>query len=893
VKQNPVRWLTVCAGVAAGSCLVAPALGQFSQGPDVIVGEIPNISNYGNVGSIYAYAIGTTSCNKGNENLLWIAGTNEHPVISQNVYRFHNGRFEHIGQAWLKHGFTALTGNACNLGCNGQGGSVLGVGCSDPYSSGLNGSQGGLGPKSEVNASTGFFPFPFTTRNQTGNAIYKRLQVHADDINATLFPGARYFVSSQYIAADDAAAGNDLNNSAYREVQFASNGNMSFVPGSTTQRERAVIEAWAAVDPTITLSTIDIPGDGRFWVGSKATQLGPNLWEYEYAVLNYNSHRSAQAFRVPLTGSPSIAGTGFSDVRYHSGGGIVDNYDQSPWTVNIGSGEVSWATQTFAQNELANALRWDTTYNFRFQANAAPQTGSITLDLFRPGSPNSVPLTAVTPGGASGGLINDDCANALPITDSAFFNTTDATTDGPDEPGSCNFFGNSHINKDVWFVWTAPCNGTAVFSTDNPATDFDTKMGIYVGGCPASGGTIVACNDDIGGGNLRSRIELGVLEGQTYHIRIGGYTNSSGVTASGNGILTVTAPNCGGQDPDPPTGVPNDNCANAIALGDGIPYSGTIVGATSEGHRGPCGSGATANRPDAWFRYTPAVSGSVSISTCNMAGFDTVLDVRLSCSDTASSSTVACLDDSSGCGLTQNLIMNMTAGQTYLIRIFGFSGATGTYTILVTGGGGVEDPVDPVGPTNDDCADRFGISIGSYPFTTTDANTDGVPAPCAFNAGADVWFNFSSTINGTATITTAGSQFDTVLEVFSGNGCTDFDARRIACDDDGGPGLTSEVVIPVTDLSFFTIRVSGYNGASGDGILTITTQTTPVEPCPCDRDGDGVQTIADYFAYLTEFFDQLGGPGSADLDGDGVVSVTDYFEFLNCLVAIGANTPCP
>jgi len=38
--------------------------------------------------------------------------------------------------------------------------------------------------------------------------------------------------------------------------------------------------------------------------------------------------------------------------------------------------------------------------------------------------------------------------------------------------------------------------------------------------------------------------------------------------------------------------------------------------------------------------------------------------------------------------------------------------------------------------------------------------------------------------------------------------------------------------------------------------------------------------------YLTEFFDQLGGPGSADIDIDidnnGSVSIGDSFDVLNC-----------
>src|SRR6185295_15691427 len=108
---------SISAVLALGLCIVSQrTMAQCTnptQGPDVIVGDLSDVGNFGKVGNISAYAIGTTSCNIGNVNVKWIAGTNEHPVIGQNMYRLKNGRFEQVGLSWLKHGFTALTGTIC------------------------------------------------------------------------------------------------------------------------------------------------------------------------------------------------------------------------------------------------------------------------------------------------------------------------------------------------------------------------------------------------------------------------------------------------------------------------------------------------------------------------------------------------------------------------------------------------------------------------------------------------------------------------------------------------------------------------------------------------------------------------------------------------------------
>ena len=77
------------------------------------------------------------------------------------MFRLKDGRFEQIGQSWLKHGFFAESLNLCCNSCSGDPtGNHLGVGCSDPYTSSRNGSQGNLGPRSTVNASTGVSVIP-------------------------------------------------------------------------------------------------------------------------------------------------------------------------------------------------------------------------------------------------------------------------------------------------------------------------------------------------------------------------------------------------------------------------------------------------------------------------------------------------------------------------------------------------------------------------------------------------------------------------------------------------------------------------------------------------------------------------------------------------------------
>ena len=128
--------LTPGARAQGGDANTCDAIGDI---PDVIVGDMQGIVRNGTASGITAYSIGTFSCNAGSCWLDWFGQSTRHPVIGSNMYRLKDGRFEQVGQSWLKHGFFALSNNLCYSDCNGTNGSHLGVHCADPYDTSLNG----------------------------------------------------------------------------------------------------------------------------------------------------------------------------------------------------------------------------------------------------------------------------------------------------------------------------------------------------------------------------------------------------------------------------------------------------------------------------------------------------------------------------------------------------------------------------------------------------------------------------------------------------------------------------------------------------------------------------------------------------------------------------------
>jgi len=326
----------------------------------------------------------------------------------------------------MKHAFTALSQNLC-CSCGAGGGSTLGIGCSDPYTSGRNGSQvttvGGCGPKFEVNAHSGAITFPYTFRNQSlpETSITRRCQILETDLDPAQNTGALYFAEAQYVTPDDAAARNQNNNCSYRRMTVSgtlASHNLACALVAATVRQKAAIQAWKDTDASVTETIITTAEEtppsqplnttGRMILSAKATDLGGGQWHYEYALFNMNSDRGASAFSVPISPGITVSNTGFHDVPYHSGDGFgsvignLKNIDGTDWPVTTDSCSVHWnVVPLVAPNDPRNTnyLRWGTMYNYRFDSNVPPTTGNVTLTYWKTaaGLPATIDVSTVIP----------------------------------------------------------------------------------------------------------------------------------------------------------------------------------------------------------------------------------------------------------------------------------------------------------------------------------------------------------------------------------------------------------------------------------------------------------------------------------------------------------------
>ena len=189
------------------------------------------------------------------------------------------------------------------------------------------------------------------------------------------------------------------------------------------------------------------------------------------------------------------------------------------------------------------------------------------------------------------------------------------------------------------------------------------------------------------------------------------------------------------------------------------------------------------------------------------------------------------------------------------------------------------------GPPNDQCTGAIGLSAGvTRTDNTANATSTGDPTPtCVSDFGKGVWYTFTPTTNATVTISTCGSDFDTVLQIYTGS-CAALTPVPNGCDDDNGPscqGLQASVSFAGTAGTTYRILAGGYG--SGTGNLHIVASVTA--PPATDFNGDGHPDYALYKAstqqtaiwHLNNNYVHFGGAFGPTLPtGWQVVGVADF-----------------
>jgi hypothetical protein len=244
-------------------------------------------------------------------------------------------------------------------------------------------------------------------------------------------------------------------------------------------------------------------------------------------------------------------------------------------------------------------------------------------------------------------------------------------------------------------------------------------------------------------------------------------------------------------------------------------------------------------------------------------------------------------------GTFQAPIIHQTSNAAYTINRWGdYSGinvdpidgqtmwACHEYAISNTWQTWVQELIPPVvAPANDACADASAVSDGVTAFDTDQATTDGPDESATCSGGSplqDVWFRYTATCSGEATVALCGSAFDAAIAVY-GSTCPDAPGQFIACAVSSTECFDQQpfVTFDVVEGEQYLLRIGSESGATGAGDALITCNEPP---CPADLTGDGDVGPADLANLLAAWQTDPGGP--PDFDRSGSVGPEDLATLL-------------
>ena len=493
------------------------------------------------------------------------------------------------------------------------------------------------------------------------------------------------------------------------------------------------------------------------------------------------------------------------------------------------------ATLSWVENGSA------TLYNVEYGTNGFTQgTGTVLT-----GVSNSYNLSPLTPntaysyyvqascGGAAGNSTwagpfnfttrlappsNDDCSGATALTVNPNYScgtVTPGTVAGATASNADATACSGAEDDDVWFSFVATAT-THRIVLSNVSGFTDMYHSLWTGDCDALTLVPGSCSDD------NTSNPIGLVNGQTYYVRVNTYTATGGQTATFN--------ICIGSPPPPPN---NDECDGAIELtvnenyACGTVTAGTIAGATPSNVDTAACSGTEDD--DVWYAFV-ATATTHRISLRNVAGSTTDMFHSLwtgGCDGlTLVSGSCSDLDTSNPTGLT--------VGETYYLRVYtwtGTGGQTSTFNVCI----GTQPPPPPA-PANDECAAAIELTVNEdlacgtvTPGTVagaTASNTD--TTACGGSEDDDVWFSFvaADTTQRISLTNVVGSSSTDMFHSLWTGGCDGLTLVPGSCSDSDVSNPTGLIVGET-----YYIRVYTYTNVGGqDTTFNLCVGTNPPPP---------------------------------------------------------------
>ena len=346
--------------------------------------------------------------------------------------------------------------------------------------------------------------------------------------------------------------------------------------------------------------------------------------------------------------------------------------------------------------------------------------------------------------------------------------------------------------RSVWVTWKATASGIATYSTRG--SGLDTLLAVYTG--ESVDALDLIASDDDSGGFLSSRVQFNAEAGTLYHIAVDTLGGTEGeivltwsLVATPESIPVITL-----QPQSQTTSAGSDVTYMVTATGTNLTFQW-------------------------WFNDQPIPGANqASLTITNAVAADAgEYRVRVSRGSRTVESDYASLE------------LNLTEGRVQAVR------TSVKYSDEVWKG----EPLRLQSPGSVGLKQAGSLArgyTGTQIFSTKGAVKEpGEPNHCGVPGGASHWFSLVPDRNGTLFLSTDGSNFDTVMAVYTGTATTVANLTPVACDNNSGSNrLTSALSFNAVSNTIYYIAVDGVNGVSGTVVfnysLAIPSELLSVEP---------------------------------------------------------------